>query len=114
MDEFAHIALNINTLSRDKIAAANRAIFEAIASFRDVCDPGAHIIFGMTAEQFELIKQITTRDAVRLAGVGLPVWKPRFELRPARPGSEAAPVLYMENVVDTMLRSFPRLELGVR
>jgi hypothetical protein len=114
MNEFANIALNINTLSRDKIAAANRAIFEAIASFRDVRDPGAHIIFGMSPEQFELIKQISTRDAVKLAAVGLPVWLPRFALRPARPGSDAPPVLDMDNVVDTLLRSFPRVDLGAR
>jgi hypothetical protein len=114
MNEFAGIAMATNTLSRDKIAAANRAIFEAIASFRDVQDPGAHILFGMTEEQFDLIKQLTTRDAVKLAAVGLPVWLPRFQLRPANPGSDAPPILDMENVVDTLLRSFPRVDIGAR
>jgi len=114
MNEFADIAMATNSLSRDKIAAANRAIFEAIASFRDVKDPAAHILFGMGEEQFNLIKQMTTREAVKLAAVGLPVWLPRFELRPARPGSDAPPVLDMENVVDTLLRSFPRVDIGGR
>jgi hypothetical protein len=114
MNEFADIAMATNSLSRDKIAAANRAIFEAIASFRDVKDPAAHILFGMGEEQFNLIKQMTTREAVKLAAVGLPVWLPRFELRPAHPGSDAPPVLDMENVVDTLLRSFARVDIGGR
>jgi hypothetical protein len=114
MNEFADIAMDTNSLSRDKIAAANRAIFEAIASFRDVKDPAAHIIFGMGEEQFNLVKNMTTRDAVKLSTVGMTVWLARFEMRPAHPGSDAPPVLDMENVVDTLLRSFPRVDIGGR
>jgi hypothetical protein len=111
MRELQDIQLDMSNTSREKIRAASRAILEAIISFRDVRDPAAHVLFGMTTEEFELAKQFGQRDILRLSS-GLPIWKLRFDLAAIAPPNEGAPpVLDRERVVKSLLLSFHGLEL---
>jgi hypothetical protein len=114
MHELSNLALTINGHSREKISAANRAIFEAHASFQEIDDPAAHLLFGMSAEQFELHKQLRARDIVKLSAISLPIWTQRFQLRSTHRRPDRAPALDTSHVLETLLRSYDNLDIQFR
>ena len=108
MREFASLQLDVTDLSKEKILMANRAVIEAVASFRDVDFDSAHAIFGMSAESFELATQLQPRDIQRLSETRISVWKNRFELRnlPTSGAASAAPILDRQHLNDSLARSY--------
>lgn len=111
MHEFEKLALTLNGNSREKIRAANRAILAAIISFAEEDDPAAHILLGMTAEAFDMIKSLSKRDVERLSNIEVPIWTSRFDLGPRMVAGEPAPVLDRDHLVHSMLKTFANLDI---
>jgi len=68
-------------LAKLAMAEANTKILECYRSLKDRVDPAAALTFGLSAEQFEIVRKLSHSDIRWLANEGLPLWKARFELK---------------------------------
>jgi hypothetical protein len=68
-------------LAKMAMTEANTKILECYRSFKDHADPAAALTFGLSPEQFEIMRKLSHSDIRWLANEGLPLWKARFELK---------------------------------
>lgn len=89
-------------MAKMTMAEANTKILECYRSFKDHADPAAALTFGMSPEQFEIVRKLSHSDIRWLANEGLPLWKARFDLKM----SDGKLELDREQAIASLLMSF--------
>jgi hypothetical protein len=92
-------------ISVGEIRKANRAILEAILSFRDCEDPAATFLLGIMAKRLEALHCLKSRDVQKVCLGNLPFWRARFEIAPDAAGKTPnAPVLGRDHLMRTLMK----------
>lgn len=89
-------------LAKMAMTEANTKILECYRSLKDHADPAAALTFGLSDEQFEILRKLSHTDIRWLANTGLPLWKARFELKV----NDGKLELDREQIIADLLRTF--------
>jgi hypothetical protein len=106
MPEIDTLQMDADDTSLNKIRVANRAIVEAVISFFNVEIGGAHMLFGMSPEQFDVARRLSAASAARLGALNMPIWRNRFNVRPLGTFARAGATADSAHLVKSVLESF--------
>ncbi|MGF6440617.1 hypothetical protein [Paraburkholderia youngii] len=104
-DVLERLASAVTSISLTEIRKANRAILEAILSFRDRIDPAATFLLGLTAKRLDSLNLLKARDVQQISLANVPIWRARFEIAPqgdGKGGSEM--VLGRDHMMRTLMK----------
>ncbi len=111
MRELQQIEFHVPEVAKDSIRSANRQILEAYRVFREINDPAAHLLFGMTQEEFALARNLRHSQILELSNLGLPLWTKRVEFKLTDPSAQGILAdLNREALVRSILQSFADLD----
>jgi len=107
MRDLQSLEFHVPEIAKEKIRQTNRQILETYRVFRDLNDPAAHLLFGMTAEEFAVARHLNHSEILQLSNVGLPLWAKRVNFKLVNPDATGVlAVVDRENVVRSLLESF--------
>ncbi len=111
MRDLQRIEFHVPEVAKHSIRSANRQILEAYRVFRDINDPAAHLLFGMSQEEFAVARNLQHSQILELSNLGLPLWTKRVEFKLADPNAQGILTeLNREALVRSLLQSFSDLD----
>lgn len=104
---------SLGSYRQGKIRVANGMVMDAIASFNNVEDPAAHILFDMSPDAFALTKRLQHIDRHTLGDMNRPIWTIRLDLKPttAMGVKSTATQGDRDYLVTTLLKNFKDIEI---
>ena len=99
------LARTVTSISLTEIRKANRAIVEAVLSFRGRVDPAATFLLAMNTKRLDALHLLTARDVQKISLVNVPIWRARFDF--AAPGDGKAStemILGRDHMMRTLMK----------
>lgn len=88
-DALEELSVTATGISLAEIRKANRAILDAVLSFRGRDDPAATFLLGLPQKRLEALHRLNSRDVQKVCLGNIPFWRARFEIGANGGGDDA-------------------------